>query len=462
MSAHLAIDIGASSGRHLLGWLQEDKIKTKEVHRFKNQAIRKNGSLVWDHEALLKEVEAGIAKCDPKPSSIGIDTWGVDFALLDKDDNLLGDTVAYRDDRTIGIDLDTFKTVSEEELFAATGIASLQFNTVFQLMAIKKQNPEILDKARTLLFIPDYLHWRLAGVKANEYSIASTSGLLNAFTRDWDYSIIKKLGLPEEIFQKIAMPGTNLGQFSESAKSRLGYGSSVVLPATHDTGSAFAAVPDVTADSAYISSGTWSLMGATLDIPNTSTAARLAGFTNEGGYGGQIRFLKNIMGLWMIQEVHRELGGKHSFAELCNLAETESIPSIVDCNDNRFLAPKSMSEELGKACRETGQKIPETPAELAAVIYNSLAVCYGKSIKELEELSGRKFEKLRVVGGGANADYLNKISAKATGLEVAAGPVEATAIGNMAIQMISCKELESLAQAREVIGRSFDVKTFKP
>jgi rhamnulokinase len=329
-------------------------------------------------------------------------------------------------------------------------------------MALKKTNPEILDKAETLLFIPDYLNYLLTGVIANEFSIASTSGLLDARTKDWDYSIIKRLGLPKGIFQRIAMPGTKLGPLKDDVAKRVGFKSTVSLPASHDTGSAVAAVPDLSGDAAYISSGTWSLMGSCLDSPNTSKEALRSGFTNEGGYGGQIRLLKNIMGLWIIQEVSRELEDRYSFAELCQMAEKETISSIVECNDGRFLAPASMIQELKSACEESGQKPPETPGELAAVVYNSLAVCYGENLKILEGIAGKKFDSIRVVGGGSNADYLNRLTALRAGVPVFAGPSEATAIGNIAVQMMSDGMLLSLNEAKEIIGKSFEVKRFNP
>jgi rhamnulokinase len=462
---YLAIDIGASSGRHILGYVKDGALRIEEIHRFKNQATMKNGTLVWDLDSMFQEILTGLKKCGDSgraPLSVGIDTWGVDFVLLDKAGNVLGDTVAYRDGRTIGVDEEVFSIVSEGDIYALTGIAKQQFNTIFQLMAIKRNNPELLSEADRMLFVPDYFNYLLSGESVNEYTIASTSGLLNAFDKDWDKSLIDRLGFPQKLFQKLKMPGSYLGWLTNSVQKEVGFGAKVSVPATHDTGSAFAAVPDLLGDSAYISSGTWSLMGTCVNEPNTSKEAMLCGFTNEGACAGQLRLLKNIMGLWMIQEISREFEGRYSFAELCKMAEMESIKSIVNCNDVRFLAPKSMRKEIRDACWESGQQAPETPRELAAVIYNSLAVCYADTLKELEKLSGKSFSNIRVVGGGANADYLNRLTAKATGKTVIAGPIEATAIGNIALQMMMDGELSSLSQAKEMIGNSFDLKTFNP
>ncbi|MDR1537390.1 MAG: rhamnulokinase [Clostridiales bacterium] len=462
---HLAIDIGASSGRHLLGSIENGKIACEEIHRFKNAMIHKNGALCWDIDSLFKEMLVGMKKCAEAgkfPESAGVDTWGVDFALIDSSGKIIGDSVAYRDSRTIGMESEVYKMVPEKELYARTGIAKQQFNTVFQLAALKISHPEVLEKAERLLFMPDFFHFLLSGAMSCEYTIASTSGLLEARKKDWDWEVIDRLGLPRKIFGSISMPGARIGAFSKEIAAEAGFSADITLPATHDTGSAYAAAPDMKGDSICISSGTWSLIGVCRSEPDCSEEARVCGFTNEGACDGKIRFLKNIMGLWMIQEISREFGGRHSYAALCEMAEAECIRSIVNCNDNRFLAPESMISEIKSACLEAGDEVPETPGQLAAVVYNSLADCYRKSALELDRLHGRKSDVIHVVGGGANAGYLNRLTAKYTGKTVIAGPVEATAIGNLAVQMAASSELENLNDAKELIVSSFDLLTYSP
>ena len=443
MRYYLAIDIGASGGRHILGWHEAGRLHTEEVYRFDNGMVEKNGSLCWDYDALYAEIMKGLNVCkdaNKVPYSLAIDTWGVDFVLLDESGKVLGDTIAYRDSRTNGMDKAVFRLISQEDLYSSTGIANNIFNTIFQLMATD------LDKAATMLMVPDYLNYMLTGVAKTEYTEASTSGLLNAKSRNWDDEIISKCGFPRHIFGEIVPPGTYVGDFQ---------GVNVITAASHDTASAVMAVP--TSDSVYISSGTWSLMGIEIDKPNCSPEALAGGFTNEGGYK-KYRFLKNIMGLWMIQSVRAEMSKKYSYAQLCQLAEEESIASIVDCNHKRFFAPENMTKEIQQACIESNQAVPQTPGELAAVIYNSLAICYRDSIVDLEKISGRKYETINIVGGGANADYLNQLTAKYTGKKVYAGPIEATAIGNLLAQMIADRIFADLQEARECVMESFDIK----
>ena len=446
MRYYLAIDIGASGGRHILGWHENGRLYTEEVHRFDNGMIEKNGSLCWDYDALITDILAGVKKCKDigkTPYSLAIDTWGVDFALLDKSGKVVGDTIAYRDSRTEGMDKTVFKLISQEELYSRTGIANNVFNTIFQLMAVD------FDKASTLLMVPDYLNYLLTGVAKTEYTEASTSGLLNAKSRNWDDEVISKCGFPRHIFGEIVPPGTFVGDLQ---------GIKVLTAASHDTASAVMAVPSP--NCVYISSGTWSLMGIEIEEPNCSQEAYNSGFTNEGGYN-KYRFLKNIMGLWMIQSVRAEMGKKYSYAQLCQMAEGESIASIVDCNHKRFFAPENMTREIQQACSESNQTIPQTPGELAAVIYNSLAICYRDSIADLEKISGRKYEAINIVGGGANADYLNRLTAMYTGKKVYAGPIEATAIGNLLAQMIADGIFANLQEARVCVMESFDVEIIK-
>lgn len=461
---YLAIDIGASSGRHILAHMEEGKMILEEIHRFPNGMIEQNGELVWDVDGLFAEIKAGMKKCKEQgkiPVSVGIDTWGVDFVLLDKEGNRIGNAVAYRDGRTKGMDEEVYKIISEDDLYARTGIQKQMFNTIYQLMALKQKQPKQLAKADKLLMIPDYFHYLLSGVAAEEYTNATTGQLVSPVTKDWDMEMIEKLGYPTHIFQKLSNPGTVLGELTAEVQAEVGFNCKVVLPATHDTGSAVIAVPSNKQDTLYISSGTWSLMGTELLEANCSMLSKKNNLTNEGGYDYRFRYLKNIMGLWMIQSVKKEIGGELGFGEICEMASKSTIASIVDCNDDRFMAPKNMTAEVQAACKESGQQVPETLADVAAVIYNSLAQCYAKTIKEIEEITGKQYDRVHIVGGGANADYLNRLTAKATGVPVYAGPTEATAIGNLAAQMMADGVLKDLWAARECVFNSFSIAEYR-
>lgn len=460
----LAIDIGASSGRHIVGSVQEGKIVLEEVYRFWNGMDDVNGTLCWDVDRLFREIIAGMKKCKEigkVPVSVGIDTWGVDFVLLDENDNIVGQTVGYRDHRTDGMDEEVYKIISEEELYARTGIQRAIYNTIYQLMALKKQDPEQLEKAAAMLIIPDYFHFKLCGNKVQEYSEATTTQLLNPFTREWDYELIEMLGFPKRIFQKIHMPGTKIGSLTEEVREMVGYDCQVVLPPTHDTASAVMAVPSTEADVCYISSGTWSLMGVERKEADTSAKSKAANFTNEGGYGGRITYLANIMGLWMIQSVRNKLAPDMSYGDLCEQASRETIGSIVDCQDECFLSPEDMAEEIRDYCRKTNQAAPETLAELACVIYNSLAKCYAEKLEEIEKLVGRSYDRIHIIGGGSNAVYLNELTAKYTGVPVHAGPGEATALGNILTQMIEEGVFKNPAKARECVAKSFEIEIYQ-
>ncbi|MCL2627642.1 MAG: rhamnulokinase [Oscillospiraceae bacterium] len=461
---HLAIDIGASSGRHILGWLDADgQMQIEEVYRFPNEIIQVNGSDCWDLELLFSHIIKGMRVCadiSKIPCSVGIDTWGVDFVLLDINGEIIGDTVCYRDKRTDGIEKEVFKHIGESELYSRTGLQKQQYNTIYQLMAVKMTNPKHLERAKTLLMMPDYFHYKLCGVAKNEYTITTTTGLINAKGKNWDTHIIDRIGYSREMFCEIAKPGTKLGGLLPDIAAKVGYGCKVVVPASHDTASAVIAAPNEK-ESIYISSGTWSLLGTETIKPNCSDAAQKSGFSNEGGFGGNYRFLKNIMGLWMIQEVKKEQGDKYTFADLCDMADKTKIKSVVECNDTRFFNPKSMTEEIQNYCRETKQKVPETARELAAVIYKSLASCYSAAVNELENIIGIEYDSINIIGGGANADYLNKLTACATGKKVYAGPIEATAIGNLTVQLIASGVIDDISQARRIISNSFEIKSYK-
>lgn len=459
---YLAVDIGASSGRHILGWMDKGKIRMEEIYRFENKLEKRNGHLCWDLNHLFHEVVEGLHKCkelDRIPASVGIDTWGVDFVLLDAHGNVLGNTVAYRDGRTKGMDEEVYKVISESELYGRNGIQKQLFNSIYQLMAIKKETPQLLERAERFLMIPEYLNYRLTGVAMNEYTNATTSQLVNAKTQDWDFELMEMLDLPTKIFGELNMPKTLVGPLSSNMAERVGFQTNVVLPATHDTGSAVMAVPTNSDDSIYLSSGTWSLMGIERLIPDCTEMSRKHNFTNEGGYHHRYRYLKNIMGMWIMQNLRREFKHKYTFEELYELAHIgRYFTSTVDVNDDMFLAPDSMIKALQDYCEQTGQEKPETECELLYCVYRSLAKCYAKTVAEIETVTGRTYDTIHVVGGGCQDKFLDRLLVEMTGKEVYAGPVEATAIGNIMAQMLRDNVFEDLKEARQVVAKSFDVK----
>lgn len=462
---YLAIDIGASSGRHILARRKGGRIELEEIYRFSNGIVEKDGEKVWDIDQLFEEIKNGMKRCAALhkiPYSVGIDTWAVDFVLLDEKNQRIGNAVAYRDNRTRGMEKEVYDLIEEKELYTATGIQKQSFNTIYQLMAVKKRHPKQLEAAGKMLMIPDYFHFLLTGRIAAEYTNASTTQLISTLTKDWNWSLIHKLGFPRRLFQTILPPGSELGMLTEKMAKEIGYHCKVVLPATHDTGSAVMAVPENKEDILYISSGTWSLMGTELMTANCSKESRLHNLTNEGGFEYRFRYLKNIMGLWMIQSVKKEIGGGLSFGEICTMASDTGITSRIDCNDERFLSPENMTKEVQKACQETNQQVPEGIAEVAAVIYRSLAECYAKTLKEIEEMTGKEYDRIHIVGGGSNAGYLNQLTADAAGKPVYAGPTEATAIGNITAQMIAGKEFTDLKDARINISQSFPIQVYEP
>lgn len=469
MKYHLAVDIGASSGRHILGHVEQGRIVLEEVYRFENGPKKRGGRLCWDFDALAREVVNGLkacAKLGKVPATLGVDTWGVDFALVDREGRVLGDTVAYRDSRTQGMDALVEELIPAQELYRRTGIQKQSFNTIYQLMAVKRQSPELLEQAHRLLLVPDYLHYTLAGVMSNEYTEASTSGLVSAETKDWDRELLRLLGFPQKLFGTLSLPGTALGGLRPALREELGFDCQVVLPASHDTGSAFLAVPAGEGASVTLSSGTWSLLGVELEQPVTTPESRAANFTNEGGYQYRFRYLKNIMGLWMIQNLRREMaenGQLPGFGELSQLArEAADFPGRVDVDDPSFLAPESMSAAVRAYCERVGQPVPQSPGELLSCVYHSLAQCYAQSVRQLEALTGRSFQAVHIVGGGSQDAYLNQLTASATGLPVYAGPTEGTALGNLLVQMIAQGEFAGLQEARDAIRASFAVKEVLP
>lgn len=461
---YLAVDIGASSGRHMLSWMEDGKLHLEEVYRFENGMKEKNGHLCWEIDRLFAEIVRGLVRCreiGKIPVSMGIDTWAVDFVLLDGNGKIIGDTVGYRDHRTDGMYEKVYEIIDPQQLYGRTGIQKQIFNTIYQLMAVKMQNPEHMEQAATLLLIPDYFNYLLTGVRKTEYTNATTTQLVNPQTKDWDMELIERLGYKKSIFTPVSMAGTSVGHLTEEIQKMTGFDLEVVQAATHDTASAVLSVPARGKDFLYISSGTWSLMGVEQREANCSEEARLANLTNEGGYEYRYRFLKNIMGLWMIQSVRHEFDDRYSFAELCEMAAAcADFPSRVDVNFEGFLSPKNMVEEIRDYCQRTGQKIPQSPGEIAAVIYQSLAQSYGRTVKEIEKVTGREYTSIHIVGGGANADYLNQLTADATGKDVYSGPTEATALGNILVQMLKKKEFADLDEARNVIYRSFPIRHY--
>ena len=452
---YLAVDIGASSGRHMLAHLEDGKVILEEIHRFSNGMVEIDGHKRWNIDELFRQIIIGLKKCKELgkiPVSMGIDTWAVDYVLLDENDNVVRPCFGYRDSRTAGMDEEVYKIIPEENLYERTGIQKAIFNTIYQLMADKCDG--YLDNAKSFLMVPDYLHYLLTGVKSNEYTNCSTTQLLSPDTRKWDYELIDMLGFNKDLFGEIKQPGTSIGTFPDSVKAEVGFDCKVVLPPTHDTASAVFAVPNTSDNVLYISSGTWSLLGSENMQAICTKEAMEANFTNEGGYDGRFRFLKNIMGLWMIQSVRNELiaaGQEYSFAELCNLAEEAKIEAFVDANDECFLAPDSMIEAVKEYCRSHGQDEPQTPGELAKVIYQSLAICYRKACEEVESITGKHFDTINVVGGGSKAGYLNKLTAETIGKTVIAGPSEATALGNIGAQMVAAGEVAGLKEFRNIL-----------
>lgn len=465
MRYYLAIDIGASSGRHVLGHVENGKMLLQEIHRFDNGLQKKNGHLCWDTELLFREILSGMKKCaelSKTPESVGIDTWGVDFVLLDAKGNQLGDSVAYRDGRTKDMDVAVEERIPFDGLYAITGIQKQSFNSIYQLMALQRQQPELLQQADALLMMPDYFHYLLTGNKHQEYTNATSTALVNAKNKTWDKELLQKLDYPEKLFGPLSSPGTVVGPLSPEIERQVGFSCRVVLPATHDTGSAYLAVPAKDEQAVTISSGTWSLLGLESPEPILTSTAQTENFTNEGGYEYRFRFLKNIMGLWMIQSVRRELGKKYSYAQLEAFAkEHTDFPSVVDVNKNIFLAPDSMIEAIRQECRETGQRIPEAVGEIVQCIYQSLSACYADAIRGLTEITGRRFTAINIVGGGSKDGYLNALTAEKTGLPVYAGPTEGTVIGNLMVQMLRGGEFRDLQEARRSVRKSFPITKYE-
>lgn len=451
MAYCLAIDIGASSGRHLLGELRDGKLITEEVYRFENGMKEERGTLIWDIAALTENVIAGIAKCKELgkiPATVAIDTWGVDYVLLDAQKKEILPCVAYRDARTEGVPEEVFGIIPQAELYAKTGIQKQNYNTLYQLYADKKAGR--LEGASHMLLMPEYLSFKLTGVVKHEYTICSTSNLLNAEAKTWDMDVIERLGLPKKLFGEICPPSTLVGHFTDEVKARVGFDAEVVFCPAHDTAAAVAACP-TDEKSVFISSGTWSLVGTENLAPVTTDAAMQANLTNEGGIDYRFRFLKNIMGMWLFQSIRKNLDKKYTYDEMMHMAEESTFTDKIDPTDAAFLAPKSMIEAvrtyLGKS---------ELPIEdVLSSVYHSLAASYTTTVKEIEAISGKTVEAISIVGGGCKDEYLNRLTAKYTGKRVSAGPVECTAAGNLLAQLMYLDPSLTLAGAREIVKNTF-------
>jgi rhamnulokinase len=471
---YLAIDLGAESGRVMAGIWNDRKLRLEEMHRFANGPVTLAGTLRWDVLRLWSEIQHGLAlagkKFGKKIISVGADTWGVDFVLLNKQDEILGQPYHYRDPRTNGLMAKAFKKISRAEIFAQSGLQFMEINSLYQLLAWQKQSPQILEATETLLFMPDFIHWALCGAKQVEFTNASTSQFVHPLKRNWSLPLLKKLGLPTHFLPTIVLPGTALGTIRQSVAERTGLANvKVVTPPTHDTASAIAGVPTANtgrSNWAYISSGTWSLMGVEVAKPVLSARALELNMTNEGGIDGTYRLLKNIMGLWLVQQCKRSFDAaarKYDYAQLVQMAaQAKPLRSLVNLNDPRFLNPPDMPKAIHEFCQETKQPLPKTDSELVRCCYESLALKYRETLVSLEELTGNKIEVIHIVGGGSQNKLLNQFTADACQRPVIAGPVEATAMGNLLTQVRASGELSSLAEMREVVRKSSDVTRYEP
>ena len=466
----LAFDLGASSGRAILGIYENGKLEMEEIHRFSNDPVMVNGTLYWDILRLFFEIKTGLSKCvtagHKDIESIAIDTWGVDFGLLDKDGRLLENPIHYRDSRVDDMMDKVFSVVPRDEIYSSTGIQFVKLNTIFQLYSLVENRKELLDRADTLLFTPDLLAYFLTGEKSIEYTIASTSQLLDANKRDWDYALLEKLGINKDIFPAIRMPGSVTGKLLPEIAEELGFDKpiDVIACASHDTASAVVAAPIEKGEkSCYISCGTWSLLGAELDEPLINEKSFSENFTNEGGYEGTIRFLKNISGLWLLQETRRQWireGSDISFKDIDRMLETEVSANVyINPDDDSFVAPGNMPKRMEEFLISKGQDIPKTKGQQALCILESLALTYRFYIENLEKILGYTIDTVHLIGGGTKDENLCRFTACATGKKVTAGPIEATALGNIAVQLIAKGEIKDLDEARKYLG---DLKIYMP
>ncbi len=475
-NVYLAADLGASSGRVVAGVFDGSRLRLEDVHRFENGAIRANDRMYWDLLAQWQNITEGLrAAADRygnRISSVGVDTWGVDYGLLGPGDELLGNPYCYRDTRTNGALDKAFEVVSREEIFAETGLQFMQFNTLFQLFAMKQQNPRLLDSAESFLMMPDLFHWLLTGEKANEFTNASTTQFHNPAKNGWSESLFDRFGLPKNILGTVLTPGTRLGGLRASVAEATGLRDvNVVLPGTHDTASAVMAVPasgipNEHPNWCYISSGTWSLMGAEIPVPVINDRCRELNFTNEGGVGGTTRLLKNIGGLWLVQECRRiwkQEGHELGWSELVDRASASpALASLINPDAAEFVAPSNMPQVIRDYCRASTQEVPESVGAVIRCALESLALRYRMVLNWTQELTGSNIDTIHIVGGGTQNRLLCQMAADACNCRVIAGPIEATAIGNVMMQIVSSGEVSSIEQAREVVRNSFDVEEYTP
>ncbi|NLJ26304.1 MAG: rhamnulokinase [Firmicutes bacterium] len=469
----LAFDLGAESGRAIVGCFDGTKVELEVLHRFPNQPVVVMSTTYWDVLRLFYEMKEGLSLCmqkyGTKIASIAIDTWGVDFGLLGANDELLGNPIHYRDPHTEGMIEEAFKIILRQELFRQTGNQFIRFNTLFQLMALARRGSPILDQAKTLLLMPNLFDFWFTGRKLTEYSIASTTQMVDPRKRDWAFELLEQFSINGAMLTEIVEPGTIVGKIMPSIMRELGSeeaGITVVAPASHDTGSAVAAVPAEYGDYVYISSGTWSLMGVEVREPIMSEKSLAHNFTNEGGVCGTYRFLKNIMGLWLVQQCRRSFerdGRSYSYDELTQMASTaKPLQVFIDPDADEFLSPLDMPTAIRDFCRLTGQNPPEDEAALIRCCLESLALKYRWTIEKLEEITGRTYQVIHMVGGGTQNELLCQLAADATGLPVVAGPIEATAVGNILMQAMALGEIGSIGEARQVVRSSFPVRVYEP
>ena len=465
----LAFDFGASSGRAMLGRFDGERIELDEIHRFTNDPVRVGETLYWDVLRLFHEIKQGLLKVKPygQIDSLGIDTWGVDFGLVDANGRLLENPVHYRDTRTRGMMDSVFAIVPKEEVYRRTGTQFMSINTLFQLYSLKVDRPDLLERADKMLFMPDLFLYLLTGRQQAEFTIASTGQMINPNTGDWDLDLMQQLGLPVSLLCPIVAPGTMAGPLAPGICEELGIDPIPTVSVTsHDTASAVVAVPAANDDFIYISSGTWSLMGIESPVPLITDLTFDCNFTNEGGFGQTTRFLKNIMGLWLIQESRRQWmreGAQVSYADLEREALTcEPFKSLIDPDEDVLATPGDMPGRIRELCRRSGQPVPVSRGEVVRCIYESLAMKYRVTKDLIEKITGRAYPMLHIVGGGTKDGLLSQFTANATGSRVVAGPIEATALGSMAVQLIALGDLKNLAEARRVIAKSFDLKYYQP
>jgi rhamnulokinase len=467
----LAVDLGANSGRVLAGIYDGRLLAVRELVRFPNDPVKMADGWHWNLDALFASIKSGITQAarqfGPGLVSVGVDTWGVDYGLLDAGGHLLGAPFQYRDARTDGMKEVAFRRMPAAEIYRRTGIQFMFFNTIFQLLAEARSPARLLDKADRILFIPDLINFRLAGVRANERSFASTSQLYNPRVRDWDRELIAGLGLPDRLFGPLTEAGARLGPVRPEIAAETGAaGLQVIVPATHDTASAVVGVPAEEAEPVFLSSGTWSVMGRELASPVISPASQAANFSNEGGVFGTTRFLKNIAGLWLLQECKRawDAAGKSASydALVAQAAQAPAFAALVDPDAAEFQAPANMPGVLAAFCRRTGQTAPTQPGAFTRMILESLALKYRLTKELLAQLTARPVSTIHIVGGGSQNDLLNQFAADATACRIVAGPVEATSIGNLIMQLYALGEIKSLAEGRALTRRSFATKTFEP